>query len=179
MRLREPLVPRPRALAVARPGNMFVAADADVFDELSAALPGRLVWWNEASAEELRSGNTTNAGNPGTELSAILDVMLLSKCQNMILTPSSSIGSVAAALAGVAPVFANHGDHDEPFTNPWFWKSVTTEPCFVKGSNVHKTDTELALRFKKEHPLYVYHSQCHPASAATWECTSDNCREYR
>lgn len=175
-----------RAVAVSRPGTVFVAADAaDVYARMQERLPGREVWWNKAAAAELQRGNTTTAGNPGTELNAMADLWLLSKCRNVILTPSSSIGGLAAALAGVAPVFANHGPHTEPFTNPWFWKSVTSEPCFVKAALVHRVDTALAQRFRREHPLFVYHSQCHWDSKAvglpdaTWECTAANCREWR
>lgn len=174
-----------RAVAVSRPGTVFVAADADVYVRMQQSLPGREVWWNKAAAAELQRGNTTAAGNPGTELSAMVDLWLLSKCKDVILTPSSSIGGLAAALGGVAPVFANHGPHTEPFTNPWFWKSVTSEPCFVKAALVHRVDTALAQRFRREHPLFVYHSQCHWDSKAvglpdaTWECTAANCREWR
>lgn len=174
-----------RAVTVSRPGNVFVAADADLYKQLQEQLPGREVWWNKAAAAELRSGNKTRAGNPGNELSAMVDLWLLSNCKNIILTPSSSIGGIAAALAGVAPVYANYGRHTEPYTNAWFWRSITSEPCFVKASVLHRTNTTLAQRFKREHPLFVYHSQCHydPQSvslpAPTWECTAENCREWR
>ena len=174
-----------RAIAVARPGNIFIAADVDLHKQMQDALPGRGVWWNKGAVEELQKGNTTHAGNPGTELSAMVDLMLLSKCKNVILTPSSSIGGIAAAMAGVAPVYANHGPHTDPYTNPWFWKSVTSEPCFVKAATVHRVNAALAERFRKEHPLFVYHSQCHYDPKAvgvpehTWDCTTDGCREWK
>jgi hypothetical protein len=175
-----------RAIAVARPGNIFVAADnADVFKQVQDNLPGREVWWNKRAAAELQGGNKTHAGNPGTELSAMMDLWLLSKCKNVILTPASSIGGLAAALGGILPVFANPGPHTDPFVNPWHWKALSSEPCFTKASEVHKVDTELSKRFRKEHPLFVYHNQCHFANSAvgfpapTWECTMEACREFR
>jgi hypothetical protein len=172
-----------RAVAIARPGNIFVAADADVFKQVQDNLPGREVWWNKKSVAELQAGNKTHAGNPGTELSAITDLWLLSKCKNVILTPASSMGNLAAAIGGTLPVFANAGPHTDPFINPWFWKALSSEPCFVKAAELQKQNTELAQRFKKEHPLYVYHSQCHYAASAigyrpaSWECTTTDCRE--
>lgn len=173
-----------RAVAAARRGNVFVAADADLFEQIQGKLHGREVWWNKVSAAELRGGNKTHAGNPGTELGAIMDLFLLFRCKNVLLTPASSIGGGAAAMARVRPVYANHGEHDDPFKNPWFWKSVTSEPCFVKAAHLHHANTTLAERFRREHPLYVYHSQCHYAPtairvpAATWECTETACREW-
>lgn len=174
-----------RAIAVSRPGGVFVAADAPVFDRMTKLLPGRAVWWTNASAAELQQGRTTHAGNPGTELTAMLDLMLLSRCKNIILTPSSSIGGIAAGIAGVFPVYATHGDHRSPYTNPWFWKTVTSEPCFVKAAEVHKAATPIARKFREEHPLFVHHNQCHFEAATlgfvtpSWECTAASCREWR
>lgn len=67
-----------------------------------------------------------------------------------------------------------YGLHDEPLT------PVTSEPCFVKASIVHRINTELAQRFQREHALYVYHSQCHyQVPDPTWDCTQEGCREWR
>jgi xyloglucan fucosyltransferase len=150
-----------RMLGRGEEGTVFVASDASLFHYVQRGLPGRHVWWNDHTAASLKSAALTRGNNPGTELSAVLDMMLLSRCRHIILTPASSLGAVAAALGGVKPVYANFGKHTDPFVNPWFWQSVTTEPCFFRASAMHLSTDELATRFRDQHPLYLYHNQCH------------------
>jgi hypothetical protein len=168
-------------------GNVFVAADeAAAAPAVRAALraAGVTVWASNSSAAELAAGARTHAGNPGSELGAALDLMLLSACESVILTPASSLGALAAGLAGVRPVYATHGAHTHPFTNPWFWQSMSSEPCFVKAAELHTARGAIAAQFRAEHPLFVHHSQCHFEHASlglpapTWQCTPQACREW-
>lgn len=145
----------------AQEGGVFVASDASLFPYVQRGLPGRHVWWSSYTSTALEAATTTRGFNPGTELSAVLDMFLLSKCRHLILTPASSLGAVAAGMAGVYPVYANFGKHTDPFLNPWFWKSVTTEPCFWKASTFHTSTDDLPTRFRDKHLLYLYHNQCH------------------
>lgn len=150
-----------RMLAQGKPGNMFVASDASLFPYVQRGLPGRKVWWSEHTSNALQAAQYTKGSNPGSELSAILDMFLLARCRQLVLTPASSLGAVAAALAGVQPVYANFGKHADPFLNPWFWQSPTSEPCFTKASAWHLSTEPLPSRFRDSHPLYLYHNQCH------------------
>ena len=144
-----------------KPGTVFVASDASLFPHVQRGLPHRKVWWSDHTEDALQSANRTKGANPGTELSAMLDMLLLAQCKNIVLTPASSLGAVAAGYAGVAPVFANFGKHSDPFLNPWFWKSSTTEPCFFKAAGMHVNTDELSTKFRDQHPMYLYHNQCH------------------
>jgi hypothetical protein len=151
-----------KALAQSHAGNIFIAADqVDVFAAMSGLLPRRDVWWSNLTYTSVAT-STTTGGNPGTEISAIVDLLLLSKCQHIVVTPASSFGAVAAGLAGVAPVYATYGTHKHPFLNTWFWRSVTSEPCCFKLSKNHNLDARLTDVVQQAHPLYYYHNQCHP-----------------
>lgn len=171
------------AIAGTGSGTVFLAADAKVFDAMQSQLPDHRVWWSKITEEGLNT--TTQAGNPATELSAIVDFLLLSRCKNIILTPSSSIGGIAAGYAGITPVYATHGHHNEPFYNPWFGRALSSEPCLQKGAVLHRIDTALTRLFKQQHPLWMHHNQCHfdPQvmgwRAPDWECAQGQaCREY-
>lgn len=146
----------------AKNGNIFVSADKDVFSEVAALLGEFEVWWSNISKSDIES-NTGPGGNPGTELSAIVDMLLLSRCKHIIMTPGSSFGGTAAALGGIQPVYATYGHHSAPFLNPWFWQSITSEPCMYKGGAKEQKALGTAARLlKAKHPLYFYHNQCHP-----------------
>lgn len=151
-----------RAVVQHMPGSIFVASDSlDIYSFVKQNLPAdRSVWWNDDTIQTLGT-TSTRAGNPGTELSAIVDMLLLAKCKNIIVTPSSSLGAVAAGLAGIRPVFATFGDHATPFLNPWYWVSVTSEPCCFKLSKSYQMVSSMQETFRSKHPLFVYHNQCH------------------
>lgn len=150
-----------KALAQSQAGNIFVAADrADVFAAMKELLPSKDVWWTDLTYRSVNTSKTAG-GNPGTEISAIVDLLLLGRCQHIVVTPGSSFGAVAAGLAGVKPVYATYGAHDHPFLNTWFWQSVTSEPCCFKLSRNHYLDSRLTSTVRQVHPLYYFHNQCH------------------
>ena len=68
------------------------------------------------SAEDM-----TDIGNPGTMESAIVDMALLSSCNDLVVTISSSFGYVAAAWAGIAPVYMVYGRHLHA-QNPYWYR---------------------------------------------------------
>jgi hypothetical protein len=150
-----------RMLAQGQAGGVFVASDASLFPYVARGLPGRHVWWSEVTAAALVSAQRTKASNPGSELSALVDLFLLARCKHIVLTPASSLGAVAAGYGGVRPVYANFGKHSDPFLNPWFWSAPSTEPCFFKAASMHVATDELSSAFRDRHPLYLYHNQCH------------------
>lgn len=150
-----------RMLMQGREGTVFVASDANVFARVRQGMPGRHVWWSQYTSDALATASQTKGRNPGTELSAVLGMVLLSKCEQLVLTPASSLGAVAAGFGGIKPVIANFGKHKDPFLNPWFWQSVTSEPCFFKASGMHVDTSAFAATFRNAHPLLLYHNQCH------------------
>lgn len=120
-----------RSMAGHAPGSVFVAADTDVFGLMSQQLPWRTVWWTNETQASLRT--TNSAGNPGSDLSAFVDLLLLSRCQQLLVTAGSSFGLVAAGYSDTIPVNAVIGPHEAPFFNPYFWKGVSSEPQMYKA----------------------------------------------
>jgi hypothetical protein len=150
-----------RAVAQGESGNVFVAADADLFGEVAGLLPDRAVWWTNETQATI---NTTQAagGNPGSDLSAFLDVLILSRCKHIVITAGSSFGVLAAGLSNKYPIHIVRGKHEHPFMSPWFWASVTSEPCMWKASREWPSDLspEVRVALKTHHPLYWYFEQC-------------------
>jgi len=55
---------------------------------------------------------------------AVIDLSLLSLCDDILLTATSSFGYVAAAWGGVFPVHMLYGKHDHS-QNPHFFRCVS------------------------------------------------------
>ena len=49
--------------------------------------------------------------NPGTPESALIDMRLLSECNELVVTVGSSYGSISAGIGGIPPVQMLHGLH--------------------------------------------------------------------
>ena len=60
--------------------------------------------------------------NPGTPESALIDMRLLSECNELVVTVGSSYGSIAAGMGGIAPVQMIHGKHQNVQVG-------VTDPC--------------------------------------------------
>ncbi|KAJ3288113.1 hypothetical protein HK104_008333 [Borealophlyctis nickersoniae] len=104
--------------------------------------------------------NADRNNNPGTDSAAVIDMRLLSLCDELVVTFGSSFGFVASAWGGVPPHVIMHGKHDG-WDKPVFWGSGgVSEPCMFEGRTVGKLGGE-AERLWKESPNWVYHSQCH------------------
>jgi hypothetical protein len=152
-----------RAIAQELPGTVFVAADADVFTEMSGLLPGRQVWWSNLTRNSINSSQSA-AGNPGTDISAMVDLQLLSRCHNVLVTAGSSFGNMAAGIANVPPVYVIPGQHDNPSQSPWFWKALSSEPFFWKMGvgERHRLASSSIQAVQEQHPLYYQFVQGHP-----------------
>jgi hypothetical protein len=84
----------------------FVATDnPSVFAHLEKVLPGRAV----LQVEKNMTFGLQQSANPGTINDAIVDIRLLSLCDEIITTYGSSFGSMAAAWGGVEPFVMLHG----------------------------------------------------------------------
>jgi len=57
--------------------------------------------------------------NPGTPESALIDMRLLSECNELVVTVGSSYGSIAAGIGGIAPIQMIHGRHKNVQVSTW------------------------------------------------------------
>ncbi len=57
------------------------------------------------------SSKVIGVHNPGTPESALIDMRLLSECNELVVTVGSSYGSVASGWGGIPPVQMIHGLH--------------------------------------------------------------------
>jgi hypothetical protein len=152
-----------RGIAQQAPGSVFLAADADVFSGVAELLPSRHVWWSTTTQSTV-GANEATGGNPGTDLSAVVDLLLLARCKHLLITSGSSFGFVAAGMGNIKPTAIAPYKHDHPYDEPWFWASVTSEPCFYAAGKAGqaKMPAEVVATLKETHPLYLYFHQCHP-----------------
>lgn len=150
-------------LAQERPGTIFVASDADIFAHMAGLMPKRRVWWSDLTQSSVGQ-KLAVAENPGTDLSAVVDMYLLARCQQIIVTSGSTFGAVAAAISNTVPVYAARGLHADPYHNPWFWKALSSEPFMYKLSAVHSNllDPSIVAAMHKKHPLALQFAQAHP-----------------
>jgi hypothetical protein len=146
-------------IAQLNPGNIFIAADTDLFHDIAQLLPGRVVWWNNLTQSTLTSARSAG-GNPGSDVSAMADILLLASCQHLVITAGSSFGALAAAWGGLHAVHVTRGLHEKPFYTPWFWVSMTSEPCMFKMSPIWGGLHAVTRQALRQHPLYLYHEQC-------------------
>lgn len=148
-----------QGVALSHPGTVFVAADAPVFTHIRRMLPQRRVWWANLTVLD-----RANAGfNPGSDLSAFVDLYLLAQCKHIILTAGSSFGSLASAYSNVVPVYAIVGNHSRPYFNPTFWKGLTPEPMMYKyGVQDRGGMSDSAREALACHPRATELEQLHP-----------------
>ena len=102
----------------------------------------------------------TSADNPGTLESALVDMALMARCNDLVVTLASSYGYVAAAWGGFAPVHMVFGEHRSS-QNPFWYRAITSEPCFWQAKNMLKwLDARAVARFKSN-PFWMQYTQCH------------------
>lgn len=102
----------------------------------------------------------TGAVNPGTVHSALVDMALLSRCDDLVVTLASSFGWVAAAWGGLAPVQMVFGAHASS-QNPYWYRALNSEPCFWEARVfVRALDGAAAARFRGN-PFWMQYTQCH------------------
>ena len=105
----------------------------------------------------------TEAGNPGTHEAAVVDLKLLSLCDDLVITSASSFGSVAAGWGNIKGVHMTFGNpHRLRFLeNPHFWRALTSEPCFWGFSKFKNSANEDDVRTILASPFGLQHEQCH------------------
>jgi hypothetical protein len=152
-----------KGIALTYPGTIFVAADVPVFATVSSMLPNRQVWWTNLTETGI-SQRQAAGQNPGSDLSAFVDMFLLAKCKHLLLTSGSSFGAMASGYSNVVPVYAIKGDHSNPFSNPSFWKGLTSEPPFHKYAvkERHQLAESAVQAVQAKHARAVEIEQQHP-----------------
>lgn len=109
--------------------------------------------------------------NPGTEANAIVDMKILSFCDDLVITYGSSFGFIAAGWSYNA-VSRQRGPYIlMPIRNSsvdllitdkvYVWGATTSEPCMYSSRTlIEKEDKETVAIFKTN-PFWLYHIQCH------------------
>ena len=91
-------------------GGQNMGADEHVHDMCSPCSARRTRL--KCTHERLRTcKQVIGVNNPGTPESALIDMRLLSECNELVVTVGSSYGSIAAGMGGIAPVQMIHGKH--------------------------------------------------------------------
>ncbi|CAG8836469.1 11672_t:CDS:1, partial [Racocetra persica] len=105
--------------------------------------------------------------NPGTELGALIDMKLLSLCDDLILTFGSTFGFVAAGwsyrsfrrLRGPLVVMPTNTTDDFSFHKIWFWQAGSNEPCMYLSKLLLKDSDPETVKVFKTNPFWMYYSQ--------------------
>jgi hypothetical protein len=149
-----------RLVARAQPGTVFLASDVDNFEQFAALLPGRHVWWTQETHSTLSTHNAAGY-NPGSDLSALIDLFLLARCKHLVMTAGSSFATMAAGLVNARPIHVVRGTHEKPFYNPWYWASMTSEPCMWKAGRFPSwMSNEIREALRSQFEGWLYHEQC-------------------
>jgi len=106
------------------------------------------------------STNRSIAGNPGSDLSAIIDLFLLSRCDEIISTIGSSFSEVAAGIGKITPWHILPGNHSNTY-NPAYYKQLNSEPCMYNARRWRRQEGDNMKLFMKN-GMWRQYEQCHP-----------------
>jgi len=84
------------------------------------------------------------------DLMAVVDLKLLSLCDEIIITHASSFGQIAAALGKKFSYNVADGDT--------YWGAAVSEPCYWNVRTALKVDHVQS----KHSPVLLHHLLCHP-----------------
>ncbi|BDA44693.1 hypothetical protein COCOBI_06-1710 [Coccomyxa sp. Obi] len=151
--------------------RFFVGADErESYDKVVKALGQDMVIFRADNGVGMVSSKVIGVNNPGTPESALIDMRLLSECNELVVTVGSSYGSVAAGWGGIPPVQMLHGLHKN-VQNPYWYKAITSEPCYWKGNIFLNNRDPFWGRLGpnetaqfKSNPFWMQYTQCHCAT---------------
>jgi len=124
--------------------SFFVTTDdPHAFDVANNVLHGLNVWHTDFHPRRTLSG----------DLMAVVDMRLLSLCDEMVITHGSSFGQIAAAWTKKLPYSVAPGDT--------YWGASVSEPCYWNVRNALKVP---AVRENQPPVLELHHMLCHPNS---------------
>ncbi|CAG8516823.1 13495_t:CDS:1 [Cetraspora pellucida] len=110
--------------------------------------------------------------NPGTEANALIDMKILSFCDDLVITYGSSFGFIAAGWSYTAitrqrgpfilmPVQKSPPNSFLTEDKVLVWGAGSSEPCmYLSKLLIRQEDKEIVDIFKKN-PLWMHYSQCH------------------
>ncbi|BDA47122.1 probable galactoside 2-alpha-L-fucosyltransferase [Coccomyxa sp. Obi] len=153
----------------------LVADDPDVYDQVAEILGRERVIFTDNGIPRMQKADhiqyAPNANTAQLETN-LMDLALLSRCDDLVMTVTSSTGYIAAAWGGIAPVHMLYGKHQSA-QNPYWFRAINSEPCYWQAKDMMRAlDTEGLERFRSN-PFWMQYSQCHhavrlPASAKSW-----------
>ncbi|CAG8654994.1 14076_t:CDS:1, partial [Cetraspora pellucida] len=108
-----------------------------------------------------------NNRNPGTELGSLIDMKILSLCDDLILTFGSTFGFVAAGwsyrsfhrLRGPLVVMPRNTTDDFASDKIWLWQAGSNEPCMYLGKVLIRDSDPETVKVFKTNPFWMYYSQ--------------------
>ncbi|PRP75534.1 hypothetical protein PROFUN_09020 [Planoprotostelium fungivorum] len=108
------------------------------------------------------SQETTYLGlNPGSELSGVIDMMLLSNCSDMVITAGSSFGYIPSAITNLKPYMVTLGTR-HTIDNPFYIFPVNSEPCYFGCRTLMRSEYREAVKTFKMDGMWQQYCQCHP-----------------
>ncbi|CAG8788982.1 251_t:CDS:1 [Dentiscutata erythropus] len=119
--------------------------------------------------EDLDAPNLINA-NTGSEVGALIDMKLLSLCDDLLITYGSSFGYTAAGWSqkasrqrGPFVVMPIKNSKDDLFVadKVWVTGTISCEPCMYLSKKLIHDEDEETVRIFKTNPLWIHYSQCH------------------
>lgn len=105
--------------------------------------------------------NTSVNGNPGSEKSGLVDLLILSRSAEIFVTVGSSYGYVASAMTNLKPWYVTYGQHYTPH-NPPFWQQINSEPCTFSCYRMASSPDFKVRAIWKEDGLFRQFCACHP-----------------
>ncbi|CAG8541345.1 15789_t:CDS:1 [Dentiscutata erythropus] len=105
--------------------------------------------------------------NRGTEIGALIDMKILSFCDDLVLTYGSTFGYIAAgwsyrSLRRLGPfvVMPERKDEDNfSLDKIWLWQARSNEPCMYLGKVLMKTSDPKTVEVFKDNPFWMHYSQ--------------------
>ena len=156
--------------------SIFVAADTNQGRDNLVDCLRHFLSHNDNSVKVVYVENNMNiknplTHNPGNEENALVDMKLLSWCDDLVITYGSSFGFVAAGWSDrevnrprgpfVLMPITNSTQDLTAVDKVWVWGASSNEPCmYLSKSLLRKGDAETVKTFKNN-PLWMHYSQCH------------------
>lgn len=138
----------------------FIAGDTPiVYQAAVAALGANRTLWTDNQIGEHHQG----ASNPGTEMSGLTDLLILSTCSDIIVSFSSSFGAIASAISGRKPlyVFPETRQLRRAVNYPLYFRALTSEPCMFGAREFLDLGSDPQRKAVQGNPYFYQHLQCH------------------
>ncbi|CAG8553209.1 34133_t:CDS:2, partial [Racocetra persica] len=153
--------------------TIFVAADSNDGRKKLVNLINEMTTYNNNSIKVVHTDDDMDAPNPfnsntGTEVGALIDMKLLSLCDDLVITYGSSFGFTAAGWSpktyrrrGPFVVMPIKDSSDDFWTvdKVWVWGATSSEPCmYLSKWVIDKADEETSRAFRS-HPLWMHYKR--------------------